>query len=152
MIALVRNSGAWDLKKKWESRSGDSELRLHLADKVVSRDLIRKMITVSIRKLTQKDYDDISTVIRQIPVACLATPPEESGGRDAGVSPPVVTIRIQSTPHHSSILARNTLDYPRHSSHTGTSRSHPLVVEVEPPPDTHQQHLQGHALQLPEAE
>jgi hypothetical protein len=65
-----------------------------------------------------------STVIIQIPLAYFGTPPEESR-RDAGVSPPVVT--IQSTPPHSSSLAKNTSDYPRHSSHTGTSRSHPLV-------------------------
>jgi hypothetical protein len=61
MIALVRNYGEWDLKKKWDSRTGDSELRLHLAEKGVSRDLIRKMSTVSIRKLTKKDYDGICT-------------------------------------------------------------------------------------------
>jgi hypothetical protein len=30
MIAMVRNFGAWELKKKWESRSGDSEMRLNL--------------------------------------------------------------------------------------------------------------------------
>jgi hypothetical protein len=47
MIALVRNYGAWDLKKKWESRTGDSQLRLHLAEKGVSMGLIRKIITMS---------------------------------------------------------------------------------------------------------
>ena len=130
MIALVRNYGAWDLKKKWESRTGDSELRLHLEGKGVSRDLIRKMITVSVRKLTRTDYDGIATVIKQIPLAYFATPPEESRGRDAGVNPPVVT--IQSTPPHSSSQARKTSDYPRHSSHTGTSISHPLEDLAQP--------------------
>ena len=36
--------------------------------------MIRRMITVSIRKLTQKDYDGISTVIGQIPLAYLRHP------------------------------------------------------------------------------
>ena len=92
--------------------------------------MIRRMITVSIRKLTQKDYDGISTGIRQIPLIHFATPPEESGGRDAQVNPPVVT--IQSTPPNSSSLARNTLDLSRHSSRLGTSRSHPLVDLTQP--------------------
>ena len=63
MIAMVRNFGGWEIKKKWELRAGDNDLRLHLEGKGVSRDLIRKMITVSARRLSKMDYDGIATVI-----------------------------------------------------------------------------------------
>jgi hypothetical protein len=92
--------------------------------------MIRRAITVSIRRLTQKDYDGISSVIRQIPLVHFATPPEERESPDRQVNPPVVT--IQSTPPNSSSLARNTLDLSRLSSRRGTSRSHPLVDLTQP--------------------
>ena len=76
MIAMVRNFGGWEIKKKWELRAGDNDLRLHLEGKGVSRDLIRKMITVSARRLSKMDYDGIATVIKQIPLINFASPPE----------------------------------------------------------------------------
>ena len=74
MIAMVRNFGGWDMKKKWEIRAGDAELKLHLERKGVSRDLIRKMITVSSGRLSKKDYDGIAGVIKEIPLVNFATP------------------------------------------------------------------------------
>jgi hypothetical protein len=35
MIAMVRNNFGRELKKKWELRAGDNELRLHLEGKGV---------------------------------------------------------------------------------------------------------------------
>jgi hypothetical protein len=46
MNAMVRNFGGWEIKKKWDFRACDNELKLHLEVKGVSRDLIRKMISV----------------------------------------------------------------------------------------------------------
>ena len=75
MIAMVRNYGVWELKKKWELRAGDNELRLYLEGKGVSSDLLRKMITVTARRLTKKDYDGLATVIEQIPLIHFRRPP-----------------------------------------------------------------------------
>jgi hypothetical protein len=55
LVVMVRNFGGKDLKKR--CRAGDSELQLHLAEQGVSEEMIRRMITVSIRRLTQKYYD-----------------------------------------------------------------------------------------------
>jgi hypothetical protein len=91
-----------------QGRAGDNELKLHL------------MVTVSARRPSKMDYDGIAAVIKQIPRINLVTPPEESRGSKARVNPPVVT--IQTTPPQSSSHARNTVEYPRHSSHTGTKK------------------------------
>ena len=37
MIAMVQNFSGWEIKKKWELRAGDNDLRLHLEGKGVSR-------------------------------------------------------------------------------------------------------------------
>ena len=57
-----------------ELRAGDEELRLHLERKGVSRALIRKMVTVSTRKLSKKDYDGIAAVTNVIPLGNFNTP------------------------------------------------------------------------------
>ena len=61
----------------------------------MSRDLIRKMITVSSRRLSKKDYEGIAAVIKEIPLINFATPPEESRGSEPRVNPPVVTIQTK---------------------------------------------------------
>ena len=114
MIAMVKNFGGWETQKKWELRAGDAELRLHLERKGVSRDLIRKMITVSSRRLSKKDYEGIAAVIKEIPLINFATPPEESRGSEARVNSPQVT--AQAMPPQSSNHSRNTLEPPGHSS------------------------------------
>ena len=68
MVAMVNNFGAWETQKQGELRAGDAELRLHLERKGVSRDLIRKMVTVSSRKLSKKDYAGIAAVTNVIPL------------------------------------------------------------------------------------
>jgi hypothetical protein len=130
LVVTVRNFGGKDLKKRWEARAGTPELRLHLAQQGVSEELIRRAITVSLRRLTQKDYDGISSVIRQIPLVHFSTSTEERGTPDVQVHPPVVTIQSTTPPSSSSV--RNTLDSSRNSSHQGTSRSHPLVDLTQP--------------------
>ena len=122
LVVNVRNFGGQDLKKEWEARAGTPELRLHLAQQGVSEELIRRAITVSLRRLTQKDYDGITAVIKQIPLVHFSASAEERGNQDAQVHPQVVT--IQSTPPPSSSSARNTPASSRTSSHQGTSRSH----------------------------
>ena len=64
-----------DLKKRWEAIAGTPELSLHFAG--VSEELIRRAITVSLRRLTQKDYDCISSVIQQFPLVHFSTSTEE---------------------------------------------------------------------------
>jgi hypothetical protein len=73
LVWMVRNYGGKNLKKRWESRAGDSELQLHLAQQGVSEEMIKRAITVSIRRLTQKDYDGISSEIRKILLMHFAT-------------------------------------------------------------------------------
>ena len=104
-----------------------ADLRLHLERKGVSRDLIRKMVTVSVRKLSKKDYEGIVSMTQLIPLINFKTPPEDSRGSEARVTHnPVVT--AQTKPQTTSNHSRNTFEAPRHSSsHAGTSRSHPLV-------------------------
>ena len=103
---------------------------MEFAQQGVSEEMIRRAITVSLRRIGQREYDGISSVIRQIPLVHFATSTEERGTPDVQVNPPVVT--IQSTPPPSSSSARNTLDSSRTSSHQGTSRSHPLVDLTQP--------------------
>ena len=78
----VRNFGGKDLQKRLEARAGTPELRLHLAQQGVSEELIRRAITVSLRRLAQKDYNGISSVIRQIPLVHFSAPTEERGTPD----------------------------------------------------------------------
>jgi hypothetical protein len=80
MIAIVQNFGGLEIQKNWEIMAGDNELKLHMEGKRVSRNLIRKMITVSVRRLSKKDYGGIAAVIKEIPLINFATPPEESRG------------------------------------------------------------------------
>jgi hypothetical protein len=77
--------------------------------------MIRRAITVSLRRLTQKDYDGITAVIKQIPLVHFSASAEKRGNRDAQVNTPVVT--IQPTPPPSS-SARNTPASSRTSSQT----------------------------------
>ena len=108
LVWTVRNFGGKDLKKRWEARAGTPELRLHLAQQGVSEELIRRAITVSLRRLTQKDYDGISSVIRQIPLVHFSTSTEERETPDVQMHPHVVTIQSTTPPSSSSV--RNTLD------------------------------------------
>ena len=128
LVVTVRNYGGNDLKKDWKIRGGTPELRLHLAQQGVSEEMIRRAITVSLRRLSQKDYDGITAVIKQIPLEHFSTTAEGGGTQGAKVSPPVVT--LQSTPPPSTISA--TPASSRTSSQQGTSRSHPLVDLTQP--------------------
>jgi hypothetical protein len=113
MIAMVKNFG------RWETQAPPGE-------EGVSRDLIRKMITVYSRRLSKKDYEGIAAVIKEIPLINFKTPPEDSKGSEANVNSPVVT--AQTKPPQLSNHSRNNLETPRHSSSQGgTSRSYPLA-------------------------
>jgi hypothetical protein len=100
--------------KKWELRAGDNELKLHLEGKGVSRDLISKMITLSVSRLSKKDYDGIAAVIKEIPLINFATPPEESIGSRVRVNSPVVTIQTILQPLQEHFGESQTLLSHRH--------------------------------------
>ena len=102
MVAMVKSFGGWETKKKWNLRVGDTDLRLHLERKVVSRDLIRRMVTVSSRRLTKKVYEGISAVIYVIPLKNFKTLPKESRGSVARENLQVGT--AQTKPPKSQLL------------------------------------------------
>ena len=77
LVVTVFNFGGKELKKEWKARAGTPELRLHLAQQGVSEEMIRRAITASLRRMGQREYEGISSVIRQIPLVHFVTSTEE---------------------------------------------------------------------------
>ena len=68
MAFKVKAFGGRELQKEWKLRCSDADLRLHLERQGVSRDMIRRMVMVSARHLSRKDYDGIVAVTKLIPL------------------------------------------------------------------------------------
>ena len=52
MTYKVKDFGGKELQKEWKLRASDTDLRLHLERQGVSRDMIRRVVTVTARHLS----------------------------------------------------------------------------------------------------
>ena len=104
-----------ELKEEWHNRVSETDLRHHLERQGMARDMVRRVITVTVKHLSEKDYDGIKKVVNQIPLAYFEPPPQASGSSRASVAhTPVVT--TQSKLPKASNHSRNTLPSSRTSS------------------------------------
>ena len=49
--------GGKELKKEWHNRASETDLRRHLERQGVASNMIRRVVTVTAKRLSKKDYD-----------------------------------------------------------------------------------------------
>jgi hypothetical protein len=59
LAVKVMDLGGKELKKKWCYRASETDLRRPLERQVVARDMVWRVVTMTVKHLSEKDYDGI---------------------------------------------------------------------------------------------